>query len=79
MLVDDDKYITAFTGQITGFSVEEDDGESEMEVKIASDWKDFEKAEGRWTNDGSQHRFFPSDDGFQYTDDADRDLTWGRR
>ena len=79
MLVDAEKYINAFTGQITGFSAEEDNGESEIKVNIASHWKDFEKAEGRHTNEGSQNRFFPSDDGFQFTDDADRDIAWGRR
>lgn len=71
--------INAFTGQITGFEVEEDDGSSEVKVMVASHWKDFEKSEGRWTNPESQKRFFSSDDGFKFAKDAVREIYWGRR
>lgn len=71
--------ITTFIGQISSFEVAEDDGSSEVAIGVASHWKDFERAEGRWTNPQSQKRFFPSDEGFKFAKDATREMYWGRR
>jgi len=70
--------LTLFQGQITKFSVSENNRTSKVTVSIASHWADFEKKAGRLTNNTSQQYFFPLDVGFQYAAATVKDLKWGR-
>lgn len=71
--------IEVFNGYITGASISEDNGESTVNVKVASHFGDFEKLAGRRTNPDSQHRFYPSDNGFTNAAELDREIVWGRK
>jgi len=41
-------------------------------------WSDFERTAGRRTNDNDQQVYYPGDRGFQFADDALKDIKWGR-
>jgi len=71
--------ILIFNGVITSYSIQDSKSESTVTVQIASHWKDFEKQNGRKTNDNSQKIYFPSDDGFEFAAKTIKDLKWGRK
>jgi hypothetical protein len=68
-----------FDGQMTQFEVDEDNKSSRVIVSIASHWADFEKTNGRFTNDNSQQFIFPGDRGMEYAANSIRDIKWGRK
>ena len=57
--------ILVFNGVITNYDIQDSKSESTVTVQIASHWKDFEKENGRKTNDNSQKIYFPNDEGFE--------------
>ena len=69
-----------FDGNIISFEVREDinAGTSILTWKAASMWSDFERTAGRRTNDNDQQVYYPGDRGFQFADDALKDIKWGR-
>ena len=68
-----------FDGQMTQFEIDEDKKSSRVIVSIASHWADFEKTNGRFTNDNSQQYIFPGDKGMEYAANSIRDIKWGRK
>lgn len=68
-----------FNGQMTQFEINEDDKSSKVIVSIASHWADFEKTNGRFTNDNSQQFVFPGDRGLEYSANSIRDIKWGKK
>lgn len=71
--------ILIFDGLMTGYSIEDSQDSSDVTVNAASHWKDFEKENGRRTNDNSQKIHFPSDEGFEFAAKTIKDLKWGRK
>ena len=67
-----------YKGQIEGFSVQETDTESTVNLDIVSHWADFEKKNGRKTNNTSQQRFFSGDIGMDFASQTVQDIKWGR-
>ena len=67
-----------FDGQITEFEVNEQDDTAEMSLQVASHWADFERTNGRITNNNSQQFHFSGDLGFQYAANSIRDIKWGK-
>lgn len=67
-----------FNGQITEFQVTEQDDTAEMTLSVASHWADFERTNGRLTNNNSQQYHFSGDLGFQYAANSIRDIKWGK-
>jgi len=65
-------------GKITGFTIGDDEKESNIELTVASHWGDFDKISGRRTNTNSQKLFFPNDKGFEFSGSTVKDLKWGR-
>lgn len=68
-----------FDGRITSFTINDDESSSEIEVEVASHWKDFEKVINRKTNSNSQQVHFPGDLGFEFASSTVKDLKWGRK
>lgn len=68
-----------FDGQMTQFEIDEDKNSSTIIVSIASHWADFEKTNGRLTNDNSQQFHFSGDKGMEYAANSIRDIKWGRK
>jgi len=71
--------ILVFDGLITGYEIDDTEDSSEIVINCASHWKDFEKENGRKTNDNSQKIHFPNDDGFEFAAKTIKDLKWGRK
>jgi len=69
--------IPSFTGYITSFRLDESPPESSVSVNAASHWADFNKKNGRFTNNNSQQNIFSGDLGMQYAANTIKDLKWG--
>ena len=70
--------ILTFDGQITGYSIQDKEDSSTIEMNCASHWADFERKAGRLTNTNSQQYFFPLDTGFRFAANSMKDIKWGR-
>lgn len=70
--------IMVFNGRIVNFGISDTDTDSQVEVELASHWKDFEKVNGRKTNHNSQQAHFPGDMGFEFAAKTVKDIKWGR-
>ena len=51
---------------------------STVGLSIVSHWADFEKKNGRKTNNTSQKRFFSTDVGMDFSSQTVLDIKWGR-
>ena len=71
--------LVIFDGQITNWQFQESRGNSKVVVSLSSHWADFQKKQGRLTNDNSQQLIFDGDVGFQYASHTVRDIKWGRK
>lgn len=69
--------IPTFKGYITKFSISDSGSKSSASISIASHWADFEKKNGRFTNDNSQQNVFSGDLGMQYAANTVKNLRWG--
>ena len=67
-----------YKGQIDGFTIGETDTASTVTLSIVSHWADFEKRNGRKTNNTSQQRFFSTDVGMDFSSENVLDIKWGR-
>lgn len=67
-----------YKGQIEEFNIQENDTESVVGLSIVSHWADFEKKNGRKTNNTSQQRFFSGDVGMDFSSETVQDIKWGR-
>lgn len=74
-------------GQIGGFEVYRgyissaaiafnNDGESSVNIQTANHMSDFSKQSGRYTNSESQQFFYPGDEGFEYSPEVQKEVTW---
>jgi len=70
--------LTVFSGQISKWQAAERSGRSTIRIALASHWADFERVNGRLTNNSSQQFYFPGDIGFEYASSTVRDISWGR-
>ena len=68
-----------YKGKIDGFTINESDKDSTVNLSIVSHWADFEKKNGRKTNNTSQQRFFSTDVGMDFSSQTVLDLKWGRK
>ena len=67
-----------YRGKIDSFDIAETDKESQVNLSIVSNWADFEKKNGRKTNNTSQQRFFTGDVGMDFSSQTVQDIKWGR-
>ena len=82
LLADDNSIIAdpflLYAGNIESFSVNESDKDSVVNLGVVSHWADFDKKNGRKTNNTSQQRFFSSDVGMNFSSQTVQDIKWGR-
>lgn len=69
--------ILVFKGLLSTWSLIEGETPS-VELIVDSHWADFERINGRRTNNNSQKQFYPTDDGMEYAADSIRDMRWGQ-
>ena len=67
-----------YKGTIDTFTITENEKESLLNLGVVSHWADFEKTNGRKTNNISQQRHFSSDVGMDFSSETVKDLKWGR-
>ena len=67
-----------YQGTIDTFEISERGSDSNIIFKIVSHWADFDKTNGRKTNNTSQQRFFSSDVGMDFSSETVQDIKWGR-
>jgi len=67
-----------YRGKIDSYDISEGDKESIVGLSIVSTWADFEKKNGRKTNNTSQQRFFSTDVGMDFASQTVQDIKWGR-
>lgn len=67
-----------YRGKIESFEIDESDNSSTVGLSIVSHWADFEKKNGRKTNNTSQQRFFANDVGMDFASQTVQDIKWGR-
>jgi hypothetical protein len=73
-----DSPVMLFDGEIQSFLINETGDTSTLSVTSASVFYDFERTNGRRTNDTSQKAFFPNDNGLKYSAITLEDLKWGK-
>lgn len=69
--------ILVFDGRISGYQINDSETESQIQIDIASHWKNFELTNGRKTNNNMQQLHFPGDLGFEYAAVTQKDIKWG--
>ena len=67
-----------YKGNIENFTVNESEKDSVVNITVVSHWADFEKKNGRKTNNTSQQRFFSTDVGMDFASQTVLDIKWGR-
>ena len=80
ILDDSDAVIDTFEiykGFVEGMSITDSGETSSVNFSIANHWVDFERIEGRATNNSSQQNFFDSDLGFEFSDQVNKRIVWG--
>lgn len=72
--------ILRFSGYFANFSnsMDQSKGTSVMEIEAVSEFVDFERKNGRQTNDDSQQRVFAGDTCLRHSERKYEDLEWGR-
>ena len=68
-----------YKGNIESFEIQESEKDSVVSLSIVSHWADFEKKNGRKTNNSSQQRFFSTDVGMNFSSQTVQDIKWGRK
>jgi|TARA_Y100000034_G_C6854845_1_gene388297 hypothetical protein len=67
-----------FDGRIKDFTIRESGVTAQLTIQVASQFADYERTNGRRTNNTSQQRFFASDVGMEFSPQIQTDIKWGR-
>jgi hypothetical protein len=70
--------ILLYSGNIDTFEISESTTESNVKLLVVSHWADFDKKNGRKTNNASQQRFFSTDVGMDFSSQTVLDIKWGK-
>ena len=70
---------TVFDGRIMNYNIRETDSTATVTMTVASLFADFERKNGRRTNNASQQRVFSSDLGMNFSAEIVKDIKWGRK
>ena len=74
-----DDVFTVFDGRIMNYSIRETDSTATVTMTVASLFADFERKNGRRTNDASQQSVFSGDLGMNFSAEIVKDIKWGRK
>ena len=70
--------VIIFKGKVTNYAINDAKKTATITLEIASTFANFDKANGRRTNDGSNQRLHPNDFSFEFSDQTVADIPWGR-
>jgi len=74
-----DDVFTVFDGRIMNYNIRETESTATVTMTVASLFADFERKNGRRTNNASQQRVFSSDLGMNFSAEIVKDIKWGRK
>ena len=74
-----DDVFTVFDGRIMNYSIKETESTATVTMTVAGLFADFERKNGRRTNDTSQQRIFSGDLGMNFSAEIVKDIKWGRK
>ena len=69
---------SVYVGKIEGMSLRDRKDSSEIEFKVANQWSDFQRTNGRRTNTNSQQQHFTGDLSLEFAPQAGESLIWGK-
>lgn len=67
-----------YEGIMTGGNIDETGKDSVVTINTNNHFYDFDRKNGRRTNDASQKRWYPADEGMSFSTQNIRDIVWGR-
>jgi hypothetical protein len=73
-----DEPVLIYSGTMTGGDVSDTSSECQISITTSNEFYDFERITGRRTNQNSQQRYYPGDNGMLYSTSAIADIKWGR-
>ena len=73
-----DTPIIMFKGKISGYGVEDARDTCTIALNVSSTFANFDKVNGRRTNQDSFHREHPQDDGMEYSYRMLEEIKWGK-
>ena len=65
-----------YEGTIQGATIIADSEQCFVDIETASHWADFDRQNGRFTNENSQQSVFSGDEGFEYAKDVQKEIEW---
>lgn len=68
--------VEMFEGRIGDLSVVADSEHCSLTLIIGSNWQDFDRENGRFTNENSQDKLFSGDLGMQFARDVQKEIEW---
>ena len=66
-----------YSGKIDGMNIKESGEDSVMELSVANQWADFNRDNGRQTNNTSQQHHFENDKSMEFAPQTGKKLLWG--
>ena len=76
--VDSNKVFQYFDGRINDFNITESVKDCTLSISVSSQFADYEKTNGRRTNNASQQKYFSTDVGMEFAPQIQTDIKWGR-
>jgi hypothetical protein len=73
-----DDVFTIFDGSIMAYSIQEQDNTATVVITVATQFADFERTNGRRSNNASQQAVFSGDLGMNFSAQIVKDIKWGR-
>ena len=73
-----DSPVMLWDGEVVGYKISENTRSSTISIVSSSVFYDFDRVNGRRTNDKSQQAVFPNDKGMEFSTSAIADIRWGR-
>lgn len=70
--------IVTFAGKITGYKVTDAKNTATITLEVASQFADFEKVNGRRTNEENFRVEFPNDRGMEFAHETTEGIQWGK-
>jgi hypothetical protein len=68
--------VEIFEGRIGDVSIVADSEQCLVTLTIASNWQDFDRENGRFTNENSQKKLFSGDEGMQFAREVQKEIEW---
>lgn len=66
-----------FKGKVAGYSITNNQSSADVQLQVSSQFVNFNRKNGRRTNQNNFHREFPDDDSMEFSHEALAEIKWG--